>query len=86
VRAFRYHQAAASPPASTDAAATIPSLSQPGDAEPAVCEVEEVEDSKELVMFLMGLIRDRRCNVRQKGSWVLDAPHSQNDRLLDREK
>ena len=67
MRAFRYQQAAANPPASTDAAATIPSLSQPGEAEPTVSEVEEVEDSKEFVISLQSLFPECRGHVRHRG-------------------
>lgn len=67
MKAFRYHQAAANPPASTDAAATIPSLSQPGEAEPAFSEVEEVEDSKEFAISLQSLFSECRCHVRHPG-------------------
>ena len=84
--AFRYHQAAANPPASTDAPATIPSLSQPGEAEPAVSEVEEVEDSKEFVISLQSLFSECRRNVRQEGSYGLDAVPSENDGLSEAEK
>ena len=50
MRVFRYHHAAASPPASAEAAAITPSLTQPDDCAGAGCDVEEVEDSKEFVM------------------------------------
>jgi len=66
MRALRYRQAAANPPASTDAAATTPSLSQPGEAEPAASEVEEDEDSKEFVIFLKSLFSIcRRAAVKR---------------------
>jgi hypothetical protein len=69
--AFRYHQAAASPAASTDAAATTPSLSQPGGAESALCELEEVEDSKEFVIFVKSLFSICRRTARQKEAGFL---------------
>jgi hypothetical protein len=42
-------------------------LSQPGEAEPAVSEVEEVEDFKEVVMSLQSLFSECRRDVRQQG-------------------
>jgi hypothetical protein len=42
-------------------------LSQPGEAEPAFSEVEEVEDSKEFAISLQSLFSECRCHVRHPG-------------------
>jgi hypothetical protein len=50
MRVFLYHIAVAIPPASAEAAATIPNHNQPVFLPEGAWDAEEVEESKELVM------------------------------------
>ena len=68
MRVLRYHQAAATPPASADAAAITPSLSQPDECDAAGLVVEEVEDSKALVIDFLAVFPCGVCHLNHRKS------------------
>jgi hypothetical protein len=81
LRVFLYHQAAAIPPASAEAPAIIPSLNQPGVPGLRGCTVDEVEESKELVMD-RGTIFPARRPVRAIPRQAISRWHDSKSQML----